>query len=98
MTEDASVNEVIEAVVKHGSDQWYEIGLALGLTRATIKGTTHQIPNYPGKLRDIIETKRQQAGNEDLKNDLIQVCFKIDAPIGRAVLDELLKLKKASQK
>jgi hypothetical protein len=97
IAEGASVNDVIRAVVKHGSYQWLEIGLLLGLAYATIKSTTHQIPNYPGKLRDIIERKRQQIGDEKLKRDLIQVCFQTDAPIGRAVMEELLKLQKSSE-
>ena len=98
LTGEVRVSEVIEAVVKHGSDQWYEIGLALEMADAAITSKTHVIPNYPGKLRAIIEMKRQDVGFEGLRNALVQICFKIDTPIAAAVRDELLQVKEASEK
>ena len=92
------VSEVIEAVVKHGSNQWYETGLALGLADAAIMGKTHAIPNYPGKLRAIIEMKRQDVGYEGLRHALVKVCFEIDTPIAVSVRDALWEVKTASQK
>ena len=100
LTGEVRVSEVIEAVVKHGSNQWYETGLALGLADAAIMSKTHAIPNYPGKLRAIIEMKRQDVGYEGLRYALVNVCFEIsiDTPIAGSVRDELWEVKKASQK
>ena len=97
LTGEMRVSEVIEAVVKHGNDQWYEIGLALELADAAIRSETHTIPNYSGKLRAIIEMKRKDVGYEGLRHALVKVCFKVDSPIAGDVRDELLEMKKASQ-
>ena len=76
---------VIDAVVNHGSDQWYQIGLALGLTDAAITSKTHTIPTCPVKLRAVIEMKRQDVGYDGLRDALVNVCFMIDALIAVAV-------------
>ena len=84
------MDEVIKAVVKHGSDKWYQIGLALGLTNATVTSTTHTIPSCPGKLHAIIEMRRQHVGNDRVRNALVNICFDLDTPIAVAVRDELI--------
>jgi hypothetical protein len=100
VAERASRSEVIEAIVKHGSDQWYQIGRSLGLTRATVMSATGQIPttDFPSKLRKVIWRKREQVGDDDLKRSLVEACVWIDDPIDIAVWEELRKLNESRYK
>ena len=82
---------VRDAVVKYGCNQWYEIGLNLGLKGDNIKGETHEIPFPPGKLMAVIEAKRRKDGKVKTAEDLLRACHRIPTPIGKEVEDELKK-------
>jgi hypothetical protein len=92
--ERASTSEVIEAIVKHGSDQWYQIGRSLGLIHATVTSAA----DFPSKLREVIRRKREQVGDDDLKRSLVEACVWIDDPIDIAVWEELRKLNESRYK
>ena len=78
-----------KAVVRKGQDQWYEIGLELGMEHAEIMASVHAIPSNAGKLRAIIETTRQKVGNESLVEQLMTACKNIPTPIDGDVRQEL---------
>ncbi|XP_062506531.1 uncharacterized protein LOC134183094 isoform X1 [Corticium candelabrum] len=85
---------VRDAVVKYGCNQWYEIGLKLGLKGDNIKGETHEIPFPTGKLLAVIEAKRRQDGKVKTAEDLLRACYCIPIPIDKEVEDELKKERK----
>ena len=82
---------VRRAVVKHGCNQWYEIGMELGLNGNEIIDKTHVIPTSTGKLLAVIEAKRVEDGKVKTAEDLLRACYCIPTPIGKQVEDELKK-------
>ena len=84
---------VKRALVKYGCNQWYEIGMELGLNGNEIKEETHVIPSFPGKLLAIIEAKRMKVGKVKTAEGLLRACYCIPTPIGKEVEDELKKGK-----
>lgn len=84
----ADADLVIAAVIRYGSDNWYEIGLQLGLNHSQVGSAVQSIPRNHGKLRAIIETRRQTMGNE-IVQELLRACNHISFPIYGAVRDEL---------
>ena len=84
------MESIFTAVVRVGSDQWYEIGLKLGLNHAQINDTVHVIPTNPGKLRALIETRRQQVDDDEtVVQELRDACVNIASPIFGGVKDDL---------
>ena len=71
------VDSLIKAVVSHGSDQWFGLGLSLGLEYALIVSVAGDKPTCTDKLRALIEEKRQQVGNEKLREELLKACQEI---------------------
>ena len=89
--EDASeVDSLVAAVVAHGIDQWYGLGLALGLEHALIKSVADTKPSHADKLRALVEEKRQQVGSEKLREELLKACQNIPRPI-RGVVEQTLE-------
>ena len=82
---------VRDAVVKYGCNDWYEIGLKLGLNGNEIIDKTHVIPPSTGKLLAVIEAKRVKDGKEKTAEDLLRACYCMSTPIGKQVEDELKK-------
>ena len=82
---------VRRAVVKHGCNQWYEIGMELGLNGNEIIDKTHVIPTSTGKMLAVIEAKWMKDGKEKTAQDLLRACYCIPTPIGKQVEDELKK-------
>ena len=78
------------AVVSHGINQWYGLGLALGLEHALIQSIADNKPSHADKLRALIEKKRQQVGSEKLTEELLNACQNIPHPI-RGVVEQTLK-------
>jgi hypothetical protein len=93
----ASVSAVIEAVTKHASDKWYQIGRVLGLESAKIKSLSYDKPDFKDKLLALIDEKEQELGNESLKSELVKVCLKVAPALGEVIKQELLKVKRADQ-
>ena len=59
------------AVAKHCSSQWYEIGLMiLELKSNEIRTETYDIPSLIGKLLALIEARRMKVGGEKTAEDL----------------------------
>jgi hypothetical protein len=97
LTAGASVSAVIEAVTKHASDKWYQIGRVLGLESAKIKSLSYDKPDFKDKLLALIDEKEQELGNESLKSELVKVCLKVAPALGEVIKQELLKVKRADQ-
>ncbi|XP_062508328.1 uncharacterized protein LOC134184604 [Corticium candelabrum] len=67
-----------DAVVKHCSSQWYEIGLTvLGLNSDEIRRQTFDIPYSTGKLLALIEARRTKDGGSKTAEDLLRMCYNI---------------------
>ena len=59
------------AVAKHCSSQWYEIGLMiLDLKSDEIDTKTFDKPTFKGKLLALIEARRMKVGGEKTAEDL----------------------------
>ncbi|XP_062505761.1 death-associated protein kinase 1-like isoform X2 [Corticium candelabrum] len=71
-----------DAVVKHCSGQWYEIGLTiLGLNSDEIRRQTFDIPYSTGKLLALIEARRTKDGGSKTAEDLLRMCYEISTPV-----------------
>ena len=75
--------------MKYGCDQYFNIGLELKMTYPQIKDIVCDVPNGQQKLRLVIETRRQEVGNEAVTYELLNACETISTPIIGAVLEEL---------
>ena len=84
---------VKDAVVKHGSNKWYEIGLKLGLNENEIRNSTYNIPTEDGRLLAVIEAKKTKVGKNITAKDLLRACHQIPTPIDKQVEGELKKGK-----
>ncbi|XP_062519393.1 uncharacterized protein LOC134194477 isoform X3 [Corticium candelabrum] len=82
---------VRNTVVKHGSSQWYEIAVKLGLNNNKIREETHNKATDGGKLTAVIEAKREQVGKMETVKESLRACHRIHTPIDREVEDELEK-------
>lgn len=85
----ADAETVIKTVMKFGSDQWYEIGLALHLNHSQVIATASAIPTHAGRLRALIETRRLQVHDEVVVQELLVACKNIPSGIYGAVEKEL---------
>ena len=83
------VESIITAIIRAGSNQWYGIGLKLGLNHAQINNTTHAMPTNPDKLRALIETRRLQVDDQIVVWELLDACVNIATPIFGVVEEEL---------
>ncbi|XP_062508712.1 death-associated protein kinase 1-like isoform X2 [Corticium candelabrum] len=71
-----------DAVVKHCSSRWYEIGLTiLGLNGDEIERQTHNKPHSTGKLLALIEARRTKDGGSKTAEDLLRMCYEISTPV-----------------
>ena len=67
-----------DAVVKHCSSWWYEIGLTiLKLNNNEIEGQTHNKPHSTGKLLALIEARKTKVGASKTAEDLLRKCYDI---------------------
>ncbi|XP_062505439.1 death-associated protein kinase 1-like isoform X3 [Corticium candelabrum] len=82
---------VRNTVVKHGSSQWYEIAVKLGLNNNKIREETHNKATDGGKLTAVIEAKREQVGKMETVKESLRACHRIHTPIDREVEYELEK-------
>ena len=65
-----------DAVVKHCSSRWYEIGLTiLGLNSDEIRRQTFDIPYSTGKLLALIEARRTKDGGSKTAEALLRMCY-----------------------
>ena len=65
-----------DAVVKHCSGKWYEIGLnILGFNSDEIRGETHDKQYTTGKLLALIEARRTRDGRSKTAEVLLRMCY-----------------------
>ena len=79
---------VLSAVLKHGPECWYPIGLKLGFTAGQVKAITY-IPRDEDKLPALFETKANALGRDEAAGQLLDACGTISSPILGVVMDEL---------
>lgn len=84
----ADADLVIAAVIRHGSQDWQEIGLQLKLSLSQVTDAVHSVPTNHGKLLAVIEKRRQSVGTE-IVQELLEACNNITIPIAGAVREEL---------
>lgn len=82
-------NAVFQAVVKHGVNQYYSLGLRVGFSDAEIEILCHNKPAYSDKLLAIIERKIHVTGEKAAEEAFLVACRKIPSPIYHAVMEEL---------
>ena len=84
-----SDSKVFQAVVKYGVEQWYSIGLVMGLADPQIKSCTFDIPSPDSKLQALIMHRVLECGVKETEKCLLTACQKIPRPIIGAVLEHL---------
>jgi hypothetical protein len=73
------------SVMKHGDDQWYDIGIELGYEHAQVMASTKDIPKGASKIRALINMKRAELGRDSLTDVLWHVSKSLPFPIFQAV-------------
>jgi hypothetical protein len=87
-----SFEAVQKCVVKHGQEQWYSFGLALGLTDAEIESKCEGKPTHASKLEAIISYRAQAVGERRTRNELLEACKNVPTPIYGIVLQDLQQM------
>ena len=72
---------VLSAVLKHGPECWFPIGLKLGFTAGQVKAITFAIPRDEDKLTALFETKANAHGRDEAVEQLLDACGTILNPI-----------------
>ena len=80
---------VLSAVLKHGPECWFPIGLKLGFTAGQVKAITFAIPRDEDKLTALFETKANALVRDEAAEQLLDACGTILNPILGVVMDEL---------
>jgi hypothetical protein len=79
-------SRVLQAVLKYGVDQWFSIGLVVGLTGPQIHDLTDDKPSPHSKLEAIIELLERERGVKEAEKALLVACERIPHPIIGPVL------------
>ena len=87
-----SPSRVAAVVSKHGQDQWYSFGCALGFTRAEMTSACHDKPAVCDKLLTLIQLKAEKDGQIRTDEELLEACRNIPSPI-YGVVKEILDSK-----
>jgi hypothetical protein len=80
---------IVNAVLRCGSDRWYELAFRMGFSDAEINALSFEKPAVSSKLLAIINKKVQQVGQETAEKILLQACREIHPPIYGAVCDSV---------
>ena len=67
--------------MKHGEDQWYSIGRAMGFIHSQIEACTSDKPSYASKPEAIIEEKVRESGIKETEKCLLAACKTIPKSI-----------------
>jgi hypothetical protein len=82
---------LVEAILRHGSDKWYELASEMGFTPSKIACITDDKPNFSGKLLAVIHVILRSVGQEKAEKILLEACQEIQPPIYQAVCDDILR-------
>ena len=81
VSEASHSNQVVQAVLKYGRNQWFSFGVKLGYSQAEIDSVCHDKPTHADKLLAIILQKIEQMGQEAAVALLLEACKSIPSPI-----------------
>jgi hypothetical protein len=82
---------LVKAILRHGSDKWYELASEMGFTPSKIACITDDKPNFSGKLLAVIHVILRSVGQEKAEKILLEACQEIQPPIYQAVCDDILR-------
>ena len=77
------------SVMKHGADQWYDIGIELGYKDPQVISSTKDMRRDESKLHALINQKHAELGGERLTDRLLNACKNIPYPIYEAVWNDI---------
>jgi hypothetical protein len=80
---------IVNAVLRCGSDRWYELAFRMGFSDAEINALSFEKPAPSSKLLAVINKKVEQVGQETAEKILLQACKEIHPPIYGAVCDSV---------
>jgi hypothetical protein len=83
-------DSVIAAVLKHGRDQWFSIGVKLDYSIAEVNSICHDKPTNADKLLSIILQKSEDVGKKTTLDLLMKACKSIPSPIYGSVRDQIM--------
>ena len=79
-------NPVVKAVLKHGRNQWFSLGVNMGYRQAEINSMCQDKASDADKLLAMILDKSEQNGEEAVVTVLLEACKSIPSPIYGAVM------------
>ena len=80
------------SVMKHGADQWYDLGIELGFKHAQIIASTKDMKRDEPKLHALTNQKRAELGREKFTDLLEHACKTIPYAIYQAVVNDAGKV------
>ena len=83
-----TLKALTRSVMKHGADQWYDLGIELGYEHAQVIASTKDMKRDESKLHALINQKCAELGREKLTDLLRHVCKTIPYPIYEAVVND----------
>ena len=91
---ESTLESLKTSVIALGSDQWYGLGIALGIEPSMIMASTYSMVTPADKLLALIAIKELAVGSERLRDVLLEACQNIKSPI-RVLVEQ--KLRESSQ-
>jgi hypothetical protein len=82
---------LIKAVLRHGSDKWYQLASAMGFSPSQITSFTSDKPNLSDKLLATIHEKLRRIGQEETEKILVEAIKEIQPPIYEEVCGDIGK-------
>jgi hypothetical protein len=80
---------IVNAVLRCGSDRWYELAFRMGFSDAEIRALSFEKPAASSKLLSIFNKIVEEVGQETAEKILLQACKEIHPPIYGAVCDSV---------
>ena len=84
-----ALKAVTHSVMKHGANQWYDLGIELGYEHAQVIASTKDMKRDESKVHALINQKRAEVGWQRLTDLLLNACKAILYPIYEAVAHDV---------
>jgi hypothetical protein len=83
------LEDLYQAVISHGRDQWFSICLQMGYRGPTVMAFTTGMTSEADKIRAVIEKKIGAVGERAAGEALLEACKRTPDPIIGGVMDSL---------
>ena len=83
------LSKVTQLVIRHGQNQWYAFGVALGYTAAEIESICSNKSTDAERLLAMMHQRTGKIGQKKMDRELLEACKNLPSPIYGTVEDQL---------